>query len=74
MIEASERVRLNLAVTPRVKARLEDLLRRTEAESITEVVRRSLAIYEHLVDITSKGGKVILESDSGEQRELQLVW
>ena len=38
MTDANERIRLHMAVTPRVKERLDALLLRTEAESITEAL------------------------------------
>jgi len=43
---ASERVPLHLEVSPRVRQRLETCKTLSEAESMTEVVRRALALYE----------------------------
>ena len=74
MNDTNDRIRLHMAVTARVKERLDALLQRTEAESITEVVRRALAVYENLVETTEAGGKVILEDKKGNQREVQLTW
>lgn len=42
----------------------------TEADSITEVVRRSLTVYEFL--LSQKGQLVLLDSD-GTERDLILV-
>ncbi|MFO1078014.1 MAG: hypothetical protein U1E73_09870 [Planctomycetota bacterium] len=74
MNDATERIRIHLAVTPRVKDRLDDLLRKTEAESITEVVRRALSIYDDLVNTALAGGKILLEDKKGDQREVQITW
>ncbi len=43
----------------------------SEADSLTEVVRRALAVYEELLVRTDGGARVLLRVD-GEDRELQL--
>lgn len=69
-----ERVRLNLAVTPQVKKRLEDLRSLSESETVTEVIRRALAVYEELILVKHEGGRVIIRSKDGEDEVLKLVW
>ncbi|MCP3933950.1 MAG: hypothetical protein GY708_01110 [Actinomycetia bacterium] len=72
MRESAGRIRLNLAITPDVKARLEDLQHRTSADSMTEVIRRSLAVYERLVELDEQGSQLKLEGPDGE--DLGKLW
>ena len=64
--------RLSLAVSPLVSERLESLRVRTDAESLTEVIRRALTYYDHLVDVQKSGGRIIIEQD-GKQKELRVL-
>lgn len=68
-----QRVRLNLTITPRVRDRLERLQASTEAESLTEVIRRALEVYEDLNGVRQDGGRVIVEDNNGHPRELRLL-
>lgn len=70
--KVDDRIRLSLAVTPQVKGRLDRLLEQTEAESITEVIRRALAIYEELVEVKRSGGRVVLESKTGAREAIRV--
>lgn len=65
-------VRLNLEISPEVRDRIEALRHRTEAESLTEVIRRSLAVYETLVKLSNRH-RIVIRPPSGEERELVLV-
>ena len=66
--------RINLAVNDRVKDRLLDLKDRTEAESLTEVIRRALAVYDHLQMLQDQdGAEVILKFPDGEEKSLRLL-
>jgi hypothetical protein len=65
------KVRLNLELTDRVRARLEYLRAETQADTLVEVVRRALAIYDTLLSVTrDRGDAVILRSKDGTEREL----
>ncbi len=68
------RTRLNLAISPEVKARLENLQERTEADSMTEVIRRALAVYERLVDIDRDGCVFRIEGPEGDDRGRLRIW
>lgn len=50
----AQKTRLAVDVPPAVKERLERLRVQTEADSMSEVVRRALAVYELLVN---EGGR-----------------
>lgn len=69
-----EKVRLNLEVSLAIRDRLELLREQSEAESMTEVIRRALAIYEHLLAHSAQGGTILLRThDKGPEKQLLLV-
>jgi hypothetical protein len=41
---------------------------------MTDTVRRSLAVYECLLDALDDGGKVIFEDSQGHQREMLITY
>ena len=61
-----DRVRLSLDITPRVREQLTHLEKKTEAGSITEVVRRALALYDLVMEHQDEGGKLIFKHTDGE--------
>ena len=67
-----ETERLNLVVSTMVRERLENLRDETEAESMTQVIRKALAVYDFLWQEKSRGAKLIVKSEEGE-RELVLL-
>ncbi|KYF80443.1 hypothetical protein BE20_24815 [Sorangium cellulosum] len=67
------KVRLNLELPERVRERLERVRELSEADSLTEVIRRALSVYDALLTTThDEGGKVVLRSADGNERELLL--
>jgi len=67
---AEAKVRLNLELPERVRERLERVRVMSEADSLTEVIRRALSIYDTLLTTAIEdGGKIILRVD-GKEREL----
>ena len=69
-----DRVRLHLAVTKDVKRRLDRLLKATDAESLTEVFRRALTVYDDVVTTYNDGGDVILRDSDGKRRHIKPTW
>lgn len=65
--------RLNLAVAPQTRERLEELQSRTGAASLEEVVRRALAYYDALVRVEEEGGSVAITEKNGKRSMLRLV-
>ncbi len=65
-----KRVRLNLTVTPLVRERLDRLAEKSDAGTLTEVVRRALVMYEIILDNQKAGGYLILKDSSGVPRQL----
>jgi hypothetical protein len=55
-----DKYRFNLELTPGAKTQMEDLQRRVEAASLTEVVRRALAVYDALQQHTSENWEIVL--------------
>ena len=70
--KTKNQIRLNLAISEVVRDRLDSLQERTDADSMTEVIRRALAVYEELVNVHEAGGTIILVED-GEEAELRIV-
>jgi hypothetical protein len=68
-----ESVRLNLEIAPAVRDRLERLRDETEAESLTEVIRRALAVYQVLVEESRGTKEIIIRSKDGSEQTLLLV-
>lgn len=63
--------RLNLALRQEVHDRMEYLMEETEAETITEVIKKSLAVYDYLLTQKKSGAKLIIQDEKG-QREVIL--
>lgn len=68
----SDRVRLILAFRPPVHERLKRLLVLSGAENLTEVIRRSLAVYETLLQSVAGGCAIVIRMADGAERELVL--
>ena len=64
--------RLNLAVSEEVRRRLEELQVASEADSMTEVFRRALAVYEALWKARSSGASIVIR-DGDKEREIMLL-
>lgn len=65
------RVRLTLETSEPVRKRLEDLRNTTEADSLSEVIRRALTIYETFVVRTKdEKCKVFVRDEDGSEREI----
>jgi hypothetical protein len=68
------KVRLSLELPERVRERLDELQHTAEADSITEVIRRALAVYDTIVtERVSAGATVVLRYADGHERELLIV-
>jgi hypothetical protein len=59
--------RLNLEMAETVRLRLENLREHTEADSLTEVVRRALLVYEFLWAEKLKGSNVVIRNSTGDK-------
>ena len=71
--KANDRVRLSLDISPKVRDQLDLLERKTEAGSITEVVRRALSLYDLVVEHQGEGGKLIFRHSDGDDEVLLVL-
>ena len=66
------RVRLNLELEPKMLGSLHSLKEKTEAASVTEVIRKALTVYGELVNLKYSGWNIIMRK-KGEQ-DKTIVW
>lgn len=66
----TEKVRLSLELSHQVKRRLENIVVQSDADSMSEVIRHALAIYEVLIECRRNEEKVVIRSTDGSEREL----
>jgi hypothetical protein len=66
--------RLTIDLTEPARERLEQLRTTTEADTLTEVVRKALAVYERLWMEQKRAGRVVIRGQHGDpDRELVLI-
>jgi len=63
---------LNLKMNDDVRERLEQLRDETNADSLSEVIRRAVAVYDHLWTAKRKQHQIIIREADGE-KELILL-
>lgn len=66
----TKKIRINIEVSPRVRRKLGELKELTGARSLTEVIRRSFALYDMVVSESRKGNVLILEHEDGRQERV----
>jgi len=64
------RVRLNLELPVRVRDQLERLKELSEADSLTEVIRRALRIFELLLEMRASKASIIIRAKDGSEKEI----
>jgi hypothetical protein len=65
--------RLTLDLPEPVRAKLDALRDHTHADSLVEVVRRALAVYDFLWAEKAEGGKLVIKLEDGTEREVILL-
>ncbi len=65
--------RINLDIPIKTKESIESLKERSGATTLTEVVKRSLALYDMILACSQSGGKIIIQSPDGEKETLKLL-
>ena len=65
--QEQEKRKLTLELSLPVRERLTSLQKRSEADSLTEVIRRSLAVYDLLLAARDSGSEIIIRSRDGEK-------
>lgn len=74
MSRREESIRVSLRLSKEAKARLDNLKERTDADSLTEVIRHAIALYEGLLEQDEKGEEIILRNKDGNERLVQLIY
>jgi hypothetical protein len=72
-ISRGPKARLNLEMSEDVRTRLENLRERTDADSLAEVVRRALAVYDLLWSEREGNGTFFIKRADGETKEVLLT-
>ena len=65
-------VRMNLEMSPQVREKLEKISSQTD-ESLSQVVRRSVAVYEMLLAEITAGREIVIRSSDGKEKQLVLI-
>jgi hypothetical protein len=68
-----QKARLTLDLLQPVRDRLEDLRRQTQADTLTEVIRRALAVYDFLWTEKAKGSRLVVKDPKGQERDVVLL-
>jgi hypothetical protein len=71
--DSSATVRINLEVSEDIRNHIRSLKVRSKAASISEVFKRSLALYDLVIDHISKGGKVVLEGPNDQREVIRIL-
>ncbi len=60
--------------SPTVIERLHELMEKTGTDSIAEVTRNAIALYDLVVEHQEQGGKLIFKHSDGQEETLEVVW
>ena len=67
------RSRLSLDLDAQTKANFESLRKRTGTASLTDLIRKSVALYDLVTEHAAEGGKVVFRHKSGEEEQLRFL-
>jgi hypothetical protein len=70
---STERVRLNLEFPPQIYEQMQVVQKRSNAASLTEVLRRSLALYDLITEHVGEGGGIVLVDRDGKEEKLRIL-
>ena len=65
--------RLNVSVTDKGRNRMEKLQSQLEAESLSDVIRKGVALLQLVVDARMRNEKVFVRNENGDERELWVL-
>ena len=66
-IGKEQKKRLNLILGINVYKRIEKLRIENDKSSVTDVIRRSLAVYDFLLSRRKEGARIFVENEEGKQ-------
>lgn len=67
-----EKTRLSLEVPKKTRDQIDDLVTRSGASSLTEVIRRALALYDLVLEHKDEEGTVVLRHKDGREEVIHL--
>lgn len=70
---SSPKVRLNVEISEEMRKLLSDLQLRVQADSLSEVIRRSLKVYDFYTKEQEQGTKFYLKKQGEDPRELTIL-
>ena len=70
---AQTKTRLNLQIPKADRDLLDELEKKSGATSLTEVIRRSLALYEILIDHVNADGEIIFRHKNGTEEKVRIL-
>lgn len=73
MTNKNDTVRLNLRIRASMRDQLERVKEDAQAESLTQVLRNALVLYDALLAETKNGKTLVLRDDEGNEQEVLLV-
>lgn len=65
--------RLNLELSAQARERLESLKERSDLSTMTDVVKRSLFLYDVMLKHQNAGGFIVLQGKDGSEERLLLL-
>lgn len=71
--QEQKKIRLNLDMHPTDKQRIEKIRDDLRADSMGEVIRRSLALYEMFLDGKAKGDRFIVRDVHGKDQQILIL-
>ena len=64
--------RINLRISKSAKARMDALVSKCAANDYSDLIRRSVALYEGMIEEVEKGGEFVLRHDGDADRVVDL--
>lgn len=71
--KSGEKIRLNLELNSVAHNQLQRVQERTHSPSITEIIRRALALFDLFTEHTSNGGEIIFKHRNGGEEKLRIL-
>jgi hypothetical protein len=70
---APAKIRLNLEFPPPIHEQMQVVQQRSHAASLTEMLRRAVALYDLITEHVMEGGEIILRNRKGEDKKLRIL-
>jgi hypothetical protein len=67
------KIRLNLEFTPPIHQQMQAVQVRSHASSLTEMLRRAVALYDLITEHCTHGGEIILRNSKGQDEKLKIL-